>query len=149
APQPNCKTATCRLDTGTTHISGEVKYASGSLFATINTNSSAGTPAILLWEVHPTVDDNAVIVSAQIRREVCFGCSGFSNGGGAYYGTIDPDSEGNWTMVYNFSSTTTFPSTVFLTNRVSQAPNTVHDAGVVAATGNAFYQVLDNAGRNR
>jgi|RhiMetdeSRZDD1v2_1073273.scaffolds.fasta_scaffold38762_4 hypothetical protein len=147
AVQPGCTSGSCLIDTGDTRISGGVNYSAGSISGTLNTG-----PGILLWEVHPTLDDAGAITTAQIRNEVCFGCGGFTGGGQAYYGTIQPDAEGNFTMVYNFSSAGTnnvFPGTAFLSRRVTQAQNTLRDSGFLLAAGRAFYQQLDRFGRNR
>jgi hypothetical protein len=66
-----------------------------------------------------------------------------------YYSTVQPDPEGNLTLVYNFSSTSDFPGTAYLTQRVTQAPGSFHDFGFFLASGSGFYQQLDQFGRNR
>lgn len=146
AVQPGCTSGSCLIDTGDTRISGGVNYSAGSLYATVNTGRG-----ILWWETHPTLNDAGAITTAEIRNELCFACGGFMGGGQGYFGTIQPDAEGNFTMVYNFSSAGTnnvFPGTAFLSRRVTQARNTLRDSGFRVA-GQAFYQQLDQFGRNR
>ena len=66
-----------------------------------------------------------------------------------YYATVQPDTEGNFTVAYNFSSTVDFPGIAYLTQRVSQAPGSFHDFGFFLAAGSGFYRQLDRFGRNR
>jgi hypothetical protein len=144
APQPGCAAGPCLIDKGTTNITGLVNYTSGSVYGSLN--SSKG---VLWFEIHPTLNEAGAISAAVLRNEQCFACGGFSGGGHAYYATIVPDTEGNFTMVYNFSAPDAFPGTAFLSRRVTQAHNTVPDNGIFLASGQAFYQQLDQFGRNR
>jgi hypothetical protein len=143
------------IDTGDTRITGQVYYASGSLWATINTDNGGhggrGT-AVLSWQIHPTLNDNdsparctgsfvndcAQLTAATIEQEISYGM-----GGGrlvnAYYGTIVPDPERNLAMVFNFSGTSFFGSTAYVTNRVTNVPGHWHDSGIFLVTGSAFY----------
>lgn len=146
AGQPGCSVGTnfCGLDTGTPAFSGEVTYSSGTLYASLN--DSRG---VLEFEITPFLDDNPNITAAVMRNEICFACGGIGAGGSAYYGVMAPDSEGNFTMVYSFSDANNFPTSAYLTNRVTQALHTVHDSGFILAGGQAFYEQLDQFGRNR
>jgi hypothetical protein len=154
APQPGCAINTCGPHTGLTNIGGQVTYSSGALFAAFN--DSMG---ILALELEPFVSDSGAITGAFVHNEICFVCGGFSNGGQAYYGTIQPDSERNWVMVYNFSApgpagcmpdpvTCVYPSTAFVTHRVTQQRNTVHDSGVVLALGQSFFRQINSQGQS-
>jgi len=130
AVQPGCTTGSCLIDTDDTRLSGSVTYAGGSLWASLDSNMG-----VALWELHPTLDDTGAISNAVILNEICFACGGFAYGGQSYYATIQPDSEGNFTMVYNFSDLNTYPSTVFLSRRTTQAQNTLHDSGLYLGRG--------------
>lgn len=154
APEPGCAINTCGPDTGTAKIGAQVNYVSGSLFAAVNDQTG-----ILILELQPLVGDTGVIIGALLRNEICFACTGFSDGGQAYYGGIQPDSERNWTLVYNFSApgtanctpsaTCLYPSTAYLSHRVTQVQNTVLDAGFIIVQAQAFYKQLDSQNRNR
>jgi hypothetical protein len=137
------------IDTGDTRISGQVYYASGSLWATVNTNNGGGGPAVLAWQIHPTLDDDprctgaftgdcARLTAATIEQEISYDIGGgrFLN---AYYGTIVPDPERNLAMVFNFSGASFFGSTAYVTNRVTNVPGHWHDSGIFLVVGSAFY----------
>jgi hypothetical protein len=145
AQQPGCSSGSCLIDTGTPGITGTVNYSSGSMYATINASVAGYPPDILAWQVHPTLNDAGAITAANIQSEWCM-CSTAQD---SYYGTIQPDSEGNYTMSFNFSSAAVYPSFGFTSNRVSEAANTLHDFGFGIAGGSGFYQQLDQFGRNR
>lgn len=146
------------IDSGDTRISGQVTYQSGLLYAALTTDSSAivptqgsGTNAVILYKIHPSLNDNddarctgsfanlcPQLTAAAITSELCFACGGFTDtGGGAYYPTTMPDPEGNWTLVYNYSSNAAYPSTAYLSNRVTQTG--IHDSGLIAGAGQATY----------
>lgn len=138
------------VDTNDTRISGTVPYTGGSLWATINTNNGVGGPAILAWQIKPTLNDNDArctgsflnycpqITAATIEQQL-----GYDVGGGtslnAWFGTIAPDPERNITMVFAFSGTSYYPSVAYVSNRVTQAPNAWHDSGTFLRNGVAFY----------
>jgi hypothetical protein len=138
------------IDTGDTRISGQVYYASGSLWATVTTNNGGGGPAVLAWQIHPTLDDNNPRCTGSFVND-CPRLNGgtieqqisYAIGGGrtanAYYGTIVPDPERNLAMVFNFSGTSRFGSTAYVTNRVTNVAGHWHDAGNFLMTGRAFY----------
>jgi hypothetical protein len=155
APEPGCAINTCGPSAGPPIISGEVTYSSGSLFGAIS-----DAKGILVFELEPFVSDSAVITGAAMRNEICFACQGFSNGGTAYFGAIQPDSERNWMLVYNYSApgaaecapdpfTCIYPSAMVLTHRVTQARNTLHDNGTMVELGQAFFHQVNPNGYNR
>jgi hypothetical protein len=140
--------ATNVIETIDTRITGTVQYRGGFLYPTLDTGNG-GTSAILGWQVQPFLNDNAggctgaftnacpMITGASIVKEFCYFC-GAGHAGGAYFGTIQPDPEGNWTMVFNFSSGAIFPGTAYTSNRVTwQQP--FHDSGIFLITGQGFY----------
>jgi hypothetical protein len=84
-------------------------------------------------------------------NEVCYGCTnGFTDATASeYYPTVQPDPEGNVTVVYNLSSASDDPSVAYSSNRVTQLPGTMHDPGYILQSGMAEYQRLDPNGSNR
>ena len=155
APEPGCAVNTCGPNTGGTVMGGEVTYSAGSLFGALNDGMG-----ILAVELEPMVNDAGSIIGGLMRNEICFACGGFSNGGQAYDGAIQPDSERNWVMVYNYSApgnasctpdpnTCIYPSTAFVTRRVTQAQNTVENNGSILALGQAYYSQVNPQGQNR
>jgi hypothetical protein len=167
ATQPSCANPSCLIDTGDVRISGEVTYASGSLYAALATNGTASTPgaatAHVLWfQVKPFVNDSDPgctgistgkcphIIGAQKLNEVCWDCGSAQGSGGArFYPTVQPDPEGNVTVVFNYSDDTTYPSSVYASNRVTQTLNTMHDGGQTLQAGLSFYERLDHNDLNR
>jgi hypothetical protein len=137
------------IDTGDTRITGTVQYIGGFLYPTINTGNG-GTSAVLGWQVQPFLNDNGdghctgafanacpTITRATIVKEFCLFC-GEGHRAAAYYGTIQPDPEGNWTMVYNFSDQNNYPITRYTSNRVTW-PTPFHDNGNDSCVNSAFY----------
>jgi hypothetical protein len=124
-----------------------VYYSAGHLFATIDT-ANGGTSAVLGWDVRPFLDDNGGgctgtflnacphITSATIEKEFCDYCGAGSFA--AFFGSIAPTPENNWTMFANFSNTSTSPGTFYTSNRVTW-PTPFHDAGTFACVNNANY----------
>lgn len=155
APQPGCSVGTCGPDVEEPVMGGEVTYSAGSLFGALN--DSMG---ILAVELEPELNDSGAVTGAILRNEICFACGGFSNGGQAYNGAIQPDSERNWLMVFNYSapgttgctpnaSTCIYPSTAYVIRRVSQAQNTFDSTGSILALGQGYYSQFNSAGQNR
>ena len=137
------------IQTNDTRISGTVQYRGGFLYPTLNTGNG-GTSAALGWQVQPFLDNNdggtcigafanacPAITAATVVKEFCYDC-GAGHAAGAYYGTIQPDPEGNWTMVFNFSNRTTSPATAYTSNRVTW-PTPFHDPGFFLCQNNAVY----------
>jgi hypothetical protein len=169
AMQPGCTSGPCLIDTGDVRISGEVTYASGSLYGALTTDgtgSGKGEAHFMWFQVKPFLNDNnntvcplsgpfankcPDIIGAEELNEVCYGCtSGFLNAGAVYYPTVQPDPEGNVTVVFNYSDDASlFPSAGYSSNRVTQALGNMHDAGKSLQAGLALYQALDTSNLNR
>ncbi len=160
ARQPGCPSGLCLLDTGDTRISGEVTYASGSLFAALNTAATSGPGATFIWyRVQPILNDNdsrctgaflnacPQITGAYIREEQCYFCSGRGTNGSSWYGTLQPDPEGNVVAVYAYSDDNSYPGLAYVSKRVTAT--TLHDNGLYLYSGRAFYEQLDQYNRNR
>ena len=148
ASQPG---GTNTVDTGDTRISGAAQYKAGSIYATLNTNNGGGGSAILAYQIHSYLNDNGdghctgaflnacpTLVSSGVDQEISYDIGGGTSSN-AYFGTIQPDAERNLTMVFNFSGTSFFPSTAYVSNRVTQAPGNWHDSGIFLCNGAAFY----------
>ncbi len=132
------------VDTNDVRISGEVTYASGSLFGSLNTNgtgSGAGESHILWFQLRPFLNDTPDITGVQILNEDCYFCSGQGSGatGSTFYGTLQPDPEGNVMMVFSYSDDATNVESAYVSRRVTQAQNTMHDSGIVLQSGLAAY----------
>lgn len=155
APEPGCAINTCGPNAGPPIISGEVTYSAGSIFAALNDNQG-----ILALEIEPYVNSSGAISGAYRRNEICFACNGFTNGGSAYYGAIQPDSERNFVMVYTYSApgasgctpnatSCIYPTASYVSRRVTQAQNTFADSGRILRLGGAYYHQLNPQGVNR
>lgn len=167
AQQPGCPSGPCLIDTGDVRISGEVTYAAGLLYGALTTNgtsSGAGTAHHLWFTVRPYLNDNDArctgsflnkcpqVIASQEINEVCFACTtGFLDPtGSTYYPTVQPDPEGNVTIVFNYSDhSAVFPESAFQSNRVTQLAGTQHDSGIILQLGLAEYDTSSLIGTNR
>ena len=159
ASEPGCSLC---IDTGDTRISGAVSYVAGTLAGTLTTSILADSPegsTPEFFEIRDiTLSDNggactstscATITGFSFGQYECYQaggtvCSGtpfstFGAGGAAYYGTIQPDLERNWTMGFAFSNTSTYPGIAYSSRRVNFPLNLWHDGGFFLAVGQAFY----------
>jgi hypothetical protein len=147
------------IDTGDARISGGVVYNAGSLFTALSTGcvpqcspqKGLEETAPAWFEIGVTLNDNdpacsgsfvnkcPQLTGAFLRQEECFQCGGMANNGSAYYPTLQPDPGNNLTMVFNFSDSSSYPGVAFVSRRVTQAQNTMHDAGIILQAGRAFY----------
>jgi hypothetical protein len=144
AGQPGARNS---IDTGEVRISGPVYYAAGSMFAAVNTNKGGGGPGILAWQIRANRYDpanspctraflNACPVLASVVIENQFNLDVTPSGGtvaNAFYGTIVPDPERNFTTVFNFSGDGNYASVNYISSRVSQPPR-----GTAQATTSGF-----------
>jgi hypothetical protein len=133
AGAPNCTAGSgpC-VDTDYTFISGQVKYNAGELFGSFNTGVSGTSPAVAgpIWfDVHPVTDNNGQLTAIEERQEDCFLCGGWANNGSAFYATLQPDSENNVVMVYDYSTDAVYPSLVFTSRRVTYGDSLMDGTG--------------------
>ncbi|MGA8026455.1 MAG: hypothetical protein WB992_04865 [Bryobacteraceae bacterium] len=162
AAQPGAASgSSCAINTGNAGITSTVTYSAGDLYLAIATGALNGgaSDGWIYWQVHPYLVNNtnspaqAVLASppAVIRNEVCWGCNGFGGDGSAseYYPTVQPDSEGNVAIVFNYSSSGVYPSTAYIMSRSTQPSGGLPDGGLVLVSGQAEYCQLDNSNRNR
>jgi hypothetical protein len=149
----------CAINTGNAGITGTVHWSAGSLFLAASTAAHNGqaTDGFIYWQVHPYLMSNtsgaAVLASpaATIQNEICWGCNGFTGDTtySEYYPAVQPDDEGNVTVVFNQSASTQFPTVGYLSQRTTQPTGTFHDGGFVMTSGQAQACELDSVGRNR
>jgi hypothetical protein len=104
--------------------------------------------------VHPYVSAKGTfsgVPAPVIRNEICWGCNGFSGDAtfSEFYPTVQPDDEGNVTVVSNFSSSSVHPSLLYVSQRTTQPTGLFPDGGNSLINGAAFYCQLDSIGRNR
>lgn len=155
AAEPGCAVNSCGPNAGPPIVSGQATYSAGSIFGALN--DSRG---ILALEIEPYVNDAGAITGGRKRNEICFACGGFSNGGSAYYGTMQPDSERNFVMVYSYSAPGTagctpnsssciYPSAAYVSHRVTQPQNTFPDQGLILQLGASYYHQTNPQGVNR
>lgn len=146
---------TCAIHSGYAGISSEVYWSAGDLYLASSTAALNGDAADgwIYWQVHPylTNASPAAMNGASIRNEVCWGCNGFGGDGSGseYYPAVQPTEEGDVTFVFNYSSSSTYPSSAYLSSRTTEAAGGFYDGGIFYATGEAAYCQLDGDGRNR
>lgn len=137
AHEPGCTIAGC-IETIDTRITGQVKYNAGSLFGSFET-SAAGEAHPIWFEVRPAMDISWNLTGGTELQEDCFFCGGFVKNGSAYFGTLQPDPEGNVTMVYNYSEDDQFPGTAYTSRKVNYCC-LMNGAGFFIRGGDAFYR---------
>ncbi len=136
ATQPGCTTNTtgCMIDTGDMRISGNVQYAHGSLYPSIETSIGGGENSILTWEVRPARNQPRVL------DEISYFFGGLRCTGSALFGTAQPDPAGNLTMGFGFTSTCDNPGFAYVSRRVSAPPfASWPDGGFFLAQGATVY----------
>jgi len=160
AAQPGSPSgSTCAINTSNNGVGSTVYWSAGDLYLAASTGSLNGqkSDGWIYWQVHPYLTQNSkgvpVLAStaATIRDEVCWGCSGFTGDKtySEYYPSVQPDDEGNITVVFNESSSTRYPLTAYLSKRTTQTNGSFPDGGWNLAGGLASYCQLDTYGRNR
>jgi hypothetical protein len=156
AAQPGSPSgSSCAINTGNAGISSEVYWSAGDLYLTSSTAALNGgaSDAWLYWQVHPALTNAspATISGASIRNEVCWGCNGFSGDAtiSEYYPGVQPNEEGDISVVFNWSSSSVYPSTAFLSSRATEAAGSFPDGGIGLVSGSTAYCQKDQIGRNR
>lgn len=154
ADEPGCNNCIETLDT---RISGSVQYQAGELFGALETQDplfGTGENSPIWFELHPVLGGSnarctgtyanacADIAAVEERNEDCFFCGGWRGHGSGYFATLQPDSENNILMTYNFSSQNAgdYPGTAWTSRRVSQADNTMNGAGFEFFGGGQYLQ---------
>ncbi len=134
------------IDTDDQRITGQMKYHAGHLFGSFETSVSGSAEAGPIWfDVHPILDTNGNITSAEESQEDCFVCGGWASNGSAFYATVQPDPENNLVMVFSFSSDASFPGLVYTSRRVNYGDSLMDGVGTYLVGGSAFYSQGCNA----
>jgi hypothetical protein len=151
ANEPGC--AGC-IDTNDPRIAGTPTYHAGVISASLNTNGSDSRAHVLWFQVVPVLNDNDArctgaflnrcpqVTSASLLNEDCYFCGGQGAAGSTYYGALAPDNGGDLTMVFIYSDNNLFPGSAYVSRRVTQAKNTMHDAGIFLCTGQSLYSLV-------
>jgi hypothetical protein len=139
------------IDTGDSRISGTPVYHAGVISASFTTAGFDGHSHVLWFQVRPQLNDNDArctgtylnkcpqIIDAQLLNEDCYFCGGAGVNGSTYFGTLAPNIGGDLTMVFNYSDDNNFPGTAYVSRRVTQQLNTMHDAGIWLCGGSGKY----------
>lgn len=145
-PPPNAtQTGTSTtIDTNDARISGEVTYGSGFLYGALTSSNTSGASDVIMYKVRPTLNTNDArctgnflnacpqITAASINNETVLDYgSNF-----AFFGTPQPDPEGNVTMVFGFSGPAFHPGLAYISQRVT---GSFVDFGYFLNTGAAVY----------
>ena len=137
------------IDTGDTRISGETTYLAGSVFASINTAATGPGATVIWYKINPVLNDGnagctgaflyhcAQITGATIAEEECYYCGGRGNAGSSFYGVLQPDTEGNTTLVYAYSDSSSYPGVAYTSKRVTA--RVLHDNGLYLQSGQGQY----------
>ena len=153
AAQPGAPSGTaCAINPGFVGISSTPQWSAGDIYAATTTGALNGqaTDGWIVWQIHPYLNGDGTINTAVLRDEHCQGCGGFGdNNFSEYYPAVQPDDEGNITVVFNASGASTDPSLAIASRRSTQIQNTFPDSGVYMQVGSAAYCQIDNSGRNR
>ncbi len=137
------------VDTGDTRISGESIYLGGSVYAAINTAATGPGATVIWYRINPFLNDGnaactgaflyacAQITGATISEEECYYCGGRGNAGSSFYGVLQPDTEGNATLAYAYSDSSSYPGIAYTSKRVTAL--TLHDNGLYLQSGQGQY----------
>ena len=143
ADEPNStNTGGCSqcIDTGDKRISGQLKYHAGHLFGSYETSVSGSSEAGPIWfDVHPVLDGNGNITSAEERQEDCFVCGGWASNTSAYYTTLQPDPENNLLLIYEASGDVNYPGTYYTSRRVNYGDSLMDGTGFNLVGGSTFW----------
>jgi hypothetical protein len=138
------------VDTGDVRIGGSPTFHAGLINASLTTNGPDGHAHVLWFQVRPFLNDGAAgctgaflnkcaqVVAAEKANEDCYFCGGQGAAGSTYYGALAPNDAGDLTMVFVYSDNNIFPESAYVSRRVTQARNTMHDNGIVLC-GNASF----------
>ena len=133
------------VDTGDMRVTGNVQYMGGSLYPTLTTSIGGAENTTLTFEVHPFVNTaaNAQIIGAAIPNAMEYGdFGGVGTNGSAYYGTVQPNTDGDLTMVFAYSDDNSYPGVAYISHRTSTPYftwNSLADSGFYLKAGQVYY----------
>jgi hypothetical protein len=132
ADSPGC---TFCLDTNDTRIDSTPVWHNGQIAFTLNTavnNGSQVVPALFWGQIQVNLSDTGVITSASVNQSGYFAFSGDQAG---MFGAPEFDSDGDLFVVFDFSSSATNPEVAYTSRRVTLAPGSFHDGGIILGAG--------------
>jgi hypothetical protein len=136
--------AAAAIETIDLRISGSVQYMGGNFYPTLCTNLSGPENTTLTFQVHPFVDGSAraLVNGASFGQTLIYGDGGLlRTNGSAFFGTAQPDTDGDLLMVFAFSSDTDFPGVAYITHRTSEGDGKWNygGGGLFLRSGTVFY----------
>ena len=134
--EPGCSGC---IATNDTRIAGTPVWHNGLITFALNTAVNNGTqvvPAIFWGQIAVFLNDDTTIQSASVFQS---GYLVFNGDGAAYYGSPESDSDGDVIMPFGYSDSATNPEISYTSRRVTFAPGTFHDGGVVLQSGKGEY----------
>jgi len=134
ADQPSCNQC---IDTNDTRISGTPVWQRGIITFALETsvnNGSQNVPGIFWGQVVSSLNDDGSLAAASLFQSGYFAYTGDS---AASFGALGADSDGDLFMVFEFMSSTTNPSVVYTSRRVTLSPGFFHDGGKILQQGQA------------
>lgn len=139
------------IDSGDVRISASPTFHAGLINVSATTNGPDGHAHVLWFQVRPFLNDGAAtctgaflnkcaqVVAAEIANEDCYFCGGQGAAGSTYMGALAPDDAGDLTMVFVYSDNNIFPESAYVSRRVTQVRNTMHDNGLALCGNASFY----------
>ncbi len=111
------------IETIDLRFSGNVQYQGGFLYPTLCSNLSGPENTTITFQVRPAVNSatRALVSGASFGQTLIYGDGGLlRTNGSAFFGTVQPNSDGDLLMVFAFSSDTDFPGVAYITHRTSE-----------------------------
>ncbi len=111
------------IETIDLRFTGNVQYVGGRLYPTLCSNLAGPENTTITFQVQPFVDNatRAHVTGAAFGQTLTYGDgAGLRGNGSAFFGTAQPDTDGDLLMVFAFSSDVDFPGVAYITHRVSE-----------------------------
>lgn len=132
------------IETIDLRFTGNVQYMGGRFYPTLCSNLSGPSNTTITFQVQPFVDSaaRAHVTGAAFGQTLIYGDGGGLRGNGsAFFGTAQPDTDGDLLMAFAFSSDVDFPGVAYITHRVSEGDGKWNygGGGIFLHTGLVFY----------
>jgi hypothetical protein len=136
--------AASAIETIDLRFTGNVQYMGGRFYPTLCSNIGGPENTTITFQVQPFVDNatRAHVTGAAFGQTLIYGDGGgLRSNGSAFFGTAQPDTDGDLLMVFAFSSDTDFPGVAYITHRVSEGDGLFNygGGGFFLHTGQVFY----------
>jgi hypothetical protein len=136
--------AASAIETIDLRFTGNVAYMGGRFYPTLCSNLSGPENTTITFQVQPFVSSatRAGVTGAAFGRTLIYGDGGgLRTNGSAFFGTAQPDTDGDLLMVFAFSSDTDFPGVAYITHRVSEGDGLFNygGGGIFLHQGLVFY----------